>query len=114
MEEVLTTLKKLKGLLLLSPEGEVYLLREWEIENRKAEWVKTPAGFFTFWAPKKKEEVSYISSIHLTHLEGDIVFTYKQQPTLIKRVNEMIDDRSRYLTLQRSLKKIGARITTQK
>jgi len=113
MEEILETLNRLKGILLLDSLGTIYLLKHYEYINNAGVVVTKKAGFWPFTKPVERYLiVSYISELHWSHCSQPRRFEYGEQNELVKKVNEMIDDRSRYLNLQHSLKKMGAQIIT--
>jgi len=110
MEELQKALIKLTGNLLLDVSGEIYLLKSYEkrvnIRVKKPIWP---------WQKMSFTERDYISEIVLSR---GVPYNYdsneRDQREVRLRVNRMIEDRARYLTLQRTLNRLGAVIITKR
>lgn len=96
-------LNKLKGVLLLGAGGNVYLLKDYELSEQ---W--TDGGWFTSRKNYWNIKFSYHTVKDITNSQP---WDRKQ---IIEFVNDRIEDRNRYLILQRSLKSIGCTIVTKK
>lgn len=110
MEQILEKLNKLKGVLLLNQLGEIYLLREYTLVKDRE--ITSTKGLWPFEKTQIKK-YTFIESISLS-LGVTFDFAPAAEAEVIRYINSMIDDRKRYLNLQRSLKNIGCVITTKK
>jgi hypothetical protein len=100
MEALIEKLNKLKGVLLLSSSGSLYILVGFDVVRNAL--IKTRKNIFS----TKIEEVSYISQVELDH-DRRIAFTYDSQPRVTSLINDLIEDRNRYLRMLRGLSEHG-------
>lgn len=88
--------------MLLQANGKIRIVKDWTI----TEELITPKWF----GPPKV--VKYVNTLTLSDQE----YHFKYQPTYrstIGMVNNLIEDRNRYLALQRSLKEVGCAIVSK-
>jgi hypothetical protein len=101
MEEVLVTLSKIKGMLLLSATGLLYILEAYEYESNKIVEEKK-------WFRTVTTKHSYISKLSFNvGFPKKYTHTRADQIELSRDVNVVIADRNRYLRMLKSLSDSG-------
>ena len=101
MEEVLTKLSRIKGMLLLSASGLLYILEAYEFKEnqlvQEKKWFRTTSTSHSYIS-KLSFNVGYPKQY--THTKGD-------QIELTRDINIVISDRSRYLRMTKALNDLG-------
>ena len=104
MTEKIQTIAKrldgLKGFLLLNKHGHPYLLKGYKLQTKT---IRT-YGYWPFKSEKK--EVTYISQIEDSNSETHF-FDHDEFRGLMIRVNQIIDDRNRYVHMLKELSQMG-------
>ena len=94
MEELIKKLNSLKGILLLTTQGTLYVLVGFKV----AEDVVKKKGFFT----RNFETVRYVSEIELDKARK-MHFSYEESSRVATLVGDLVNDRNRYLRMLRDL-----------
>lgn len=103
MEKQIRALNLIKGMLLLSEKGDLYVLKDYEIVED--EIVKQ--GWIPFQTQKK---VTYVSKLVFDQHQESMEYSFKDLNQCTRVVNETISDRNRYLRMARNLNSYGCTI----